>query len=214
MNKKVKSFTMDEEPYEALFKMFKENYVDVSISYFLNKAIKELVVYLQGIQSELNRSPELKVPMPYIIETVVREPLYKYLDEELSEGMTESLLKREVKELKRKYDLHIGKNPDQEVNYDIEKIDKNVSIATLMKYLADGVLNEIRRRGALTDDEYIEMIRRNGGKGLQMKLREDVAPFVNKIDPPVGDVVKKIFKGKKGKNKEGQQNMNKGENHD
>lgn len=213
MNKKVKSFTMDEEPYEALFKMFKENYVGVSISYFLNKAIKELVVYLQGIQSELNRSPELKVPMPYIIETVVREPLYKYLDEELSEGMTESLLKREARELKRKYDLHIGKNPDQEANYDINKIDKNVPYSEVIKYITDGVINEIAKRGMLTD-EYAENARVSGKKGVLKKIREDVGPALDKFEHPINELVKKIKASGKGKNKEGQQNMNKGENHD
>ena len=204
---------MDEEPYEALFKMFKENYVDVSISYYLNKAIKELVVYLQGIQSELNRSPELKVPMPYIIETVVREPLYKYLDEELSEGMTESPLKREARELKRKYDLHIGKNPDQEANYDIEKIDKNVPFSEVIKYLTDGVINEIAKRGMLTD-EYAENARIAGKKGVIKKIREDVGPAVNKLEHPIKEIVKKIKASGKAKNKEGQQNTNKGENHD
>jgi hypothetical protein len=179
MNKKVKSFTMDEEPYEALFKMFKDNCVDVSISYFLNKAIKELVIYLQGIQAELNRSPELKVPIPYIIETIVREPLYKYLDEELSEGMTESSLKREARELKRKYDLHIGKNPDQEANYDINKIDKNVPYSEVIKFITNGVINEIKKRGMLTD-EYVENIRVAGKKGVLKKIREDVGPALDK----------------------------------
>jgi len=213
MNKKVKSFTMDEEPYEALFKMFKENYVDVSISYYLNKAIKELLVYLQGIQAELSRSPELKVPMPYIIETVAREPLYKYLDGELSEGMTESPLKREARELKRKYDLHIGKNPDQEVNYDIDKIDKNVPFSEVFKFITDGVINEIAKRGMLTD-EYVENIRVAGKKGVLKKIREDIVPAMDKFEHPINEFVKKIKASGKGKNKEGKQNMNKGENHD
>ena len=50
--KKIKSFTMDEEPYEALFGMFKGNYVDVSLSYCLNKYIKEFLRYVEAIQAK------------------------------------------------------------------------------------------------------------------------------------------------------------------
>jgi hypothetical protein len=201
MAKKVKSFTMDEEPYDALFKMFKENYVDVSISYFLNKAIKELLVYLQSIQEEIKRS-ELKVPMSYIIEMAVRGTLFKTLDEEPAEGMNESSLKREAREYQRKYDLHVGKNPQEADKYDINKIDKNVPYSLIIKALTDSVIKEIVQRGGLTDDDFIENVRNRGGKGAQKKIREDIAPFLNKIDPPVSEVVKKILPVKKAKEKD------------
>ena len=58
--KKVKSFTMDEGPYEALFGMFKAHYVDVSLSYCLNKYIKELLRYSEAIQGEMNRTGHIR----------------------------------------------------------------------------------------------------------------------------------------------------------
>ena len=179
MAKKVKSFTMDEEPYEALFKMFKENYVDVSISYFLNKAIKELLVYLQGIQEEVKRSG-LKVPMSYIIETAARGTLFKTLDQESAEGMSESPLQREAREYQRKYDLHIGKNPQEVDKYDIDKIDKNVGLSVIVKAAVDSAIKDLLRRGGLTDDDLVENIRRVGGKGAQKKIREDIAPVLTR----------------------------------
>lgn len=198
MAKKVMSFTLDKEPYEALFKMFKENYVDVSISYFLNKAIKELLAHLQYVQAELTRSG-LKVPMSYVIETAVRGTLFKALDGEPAEGMSESPLQREAREYQRKYDVHVGKNPEEAGKYDIDKIDKNVPFSTIIKYLTDGVIEEIKRRGNRPDDDYIDKMCKIGGKGLEKKMREDVAPLVDKIDPPLGEVARKIIPRKKNK---------------
>jgi hypothetical protein len=201
MAKKVMSFTLDREPYEALFKMFKENYVDVSISSYLNRAIKELLTHLQSVQDEVKRLG-LKVPMSYVIETAARGTLFKALDSEAAEGVTESSLERQAREYQRKYDLHVGKNPEEAEKYDVDKIDKNVPFSAIVKYLTDSVLEEIGRRGRTTDDDYIDRMRKIGGKGLEKKLREDIAPFVQKIDPPVGEVVKKIVRKKKAKNVE------------
>lgn len=200
MPKKVKSFTIDEEPYEALFKMFKENYVDVSISYFLNKTIKELLAYLESIQQEVKRS-ELKVPMSYIIETAVRGTLFKVLDEQPSGG-TESPLQQEARRLQKEYDIHIGKNPKEADNYDVSKIDKDVPLSVIVKAAVDSAIKDLFRKGGLTDDEVVENFRRIGGKGAQKKIREDVVPLLNKIDPPVGELAKKILRGKKKEDKQ------------
>lgn len=199
MAKKVKSFTIEEEPYEALLKIFRENYVDVSISYFLNKTIKELLLYLQSIQEEIKRSPDINVPISYIIETVVREPIYGSFDNELQEGQGESNIHKEIKEFQRKYDIHIKKNPDKISEYNVEMINDDVSMAKVIKYVTKGIMKQLRERRELTDDEYVELIRETGGKGLDKKIAEKISPAIQKIDPDMKDVIKKIKKGKKDK---------------
>jgi len=192
MAKKVKSFTIEEEPYEELSKIFRENYVDVSISYFLNKAIKELLQYLKSIQEEIKRSGDIKVPMSYIVENTVREPLYKSFDS--------SEIKKEVKEFQRKYDIHIKKNPEKISEYDVEKIDDDVSIAQVIKYVTKGVMKQLKERRELTDEEYLELVRETGGKGLRKKLNTKIIPAMDKIDPDLKDIAAKI-RGKKANGK-------------
>jgi hypothetical protein len=191
MAKKVKSFTLEEEPYEALLKIFRENYVDVSISYFLNKAIKELLLYFQSIQEEIKQSPDINVPMSYVIETAVREPLYRSFDS--------SAIQKEVKEFQRKYEIHIKKNPEKISEYNVEMIDDNVSLAKVVQYVTKAFAKQLRERRELTEDEYVELIREAGGKGLDKKIAEKIYPAMQKIDPDLKDVIAKIKKGKKNK---------------
>jgi len=185
MTKKVKSFAVDEEIYEAVFSMFKQNYVDVNISYCLNKYLKELLYYFRAIEGELKKSSELDVPMSFIIESVAREPLFSFLESTPAPGMDESPSQIKVKEFQRKYDTEIKKYPEQAGKYNINAIDGNVPSSKFLKAIVKSVIEELTTLGKLPDDRYTEIVREAGGKGLQKKIREDIAPKFAKIDPTI-----------------------------
>lgn len=184
MRKKAKSFAVEEEQYDKLFKLFRENYVEISISYCINKYIKEFLEYLNLVQSELKRDSSYTVPMTYIIETVAREPVFKKFD-------TESAIKEEVKELQKKYETYIRKNPEKESAFDKDSIVKDGSFLKYLKVIMKMIVVEETKEGReLTDDEIVDLFGRSGGKGLQKYVREDLAPKLESI--------KSITKKKKG----------------
>ncbi len=190
--KKVKSFTIDEGPYNELFGMFKENYVDVSISYCLNKYIKELAAYLQAIRREVKDSEGYTVPMSFVIETVAREPIFQ-VPEDKAVGEGESPLRAEVKELQRRYDAYTKKGVTQaEDETQITELDTMTALLKFMKVIGRALGSQIKNWREPTDDEYIEMLREEGGKPLHKAVREKLAPAMEKIDPDLKD----LFKGK------------------
>jgi len=173
--KKIKSFTLDEEPYEALFGLFKGNYVDVSLSYCLNKYIKEFLRYLETIQDEMDRG-EYTMPMSFVIETVARRPLFQVPDDRVSEGSEESSLIAEVKELQREYEAHTTKDTmDVQAKKEAAELDTLTAIVKLAKVVAKVAAREMTGQN-LTDDQYVEIIRKEGGKALQRMVREKFAP--------------------------------------
>jgi len=174
--KKVKSFTMDEGPYEALFGMFKANYVDVSLSYCLNKYIKELLRYLEAIQGEMNRTGQYTMPMSFVIETVARRPIFQVPEDKVLEGSEESSLTAEVNELQREYNRYNKKGAAPLVDEaHSRELDTMTGIVKFAKVVAKIAAREISGR-SLTDDEYVEMVRKEGGKALQKMVREKFAP--------------------------------------
>lgn len=187
--KKVKSFTIDEGPYNELFTMFKENYVDVSLSFCLNKYIKELALYLQAVRRELSSEEGYTVPMSFVIETVTREPIFQVPEDRLIGESGESALRTEVGELQKKYDAYTKKG-GAPVATEIRsaELDTMTAIVKLAKVVAKAVAKEVKERRELTDDEYIELVRREGGKPLHKAVRERLAPAINKIDPDLKDL--------------------------
>lgn len=85
--KKIKTFTTDEEIYDAVVKMFKESEAEVSVSYYLDKCLKELHRYLERMKTEKEKSGEYTVPMKFIIERMVRSPIVSIDDTLPSPGM-------------------------------------------------------------------------------------------------------------------------------
>jgi len=173
--KKVKSFTMDEGPYEALFGMFKANYVDVSLSYCLNKYIKELLRYLEAIQGEMNRTGQYTMPMSFVIETVARKPIFQVPEDKLSAGSEESPLMAEVKDLQSENDRYNKKGGAEGDESKSRELDTMTEMLKFAKVVAKVAAREITGH-KLTDDEYIEMFRKEGGKPLQKAVRERLAP--------------------------------------
>lgn len=184
MRKTAKSFAVEEEQYDKLFKLFRENYVEVSISYCVNRYIREFLEYLTAVQAELKKGSSYTVPLTYIIETVAREPIFKKFD-------TESAVTEEVKELQKKYEIYIRKNPGMETEFDKNSIVKDGSFFKHLKAVMKMVVVEEAKLGReLTDDEMVDMVRETGGKGLQKYIREEIKPKMERI--------KGITKRKKG----------------
>lgn len=190
MRKKVKSFAIDEEPYENLSSKFKENYVDVTISYCLNKHIKELLQYIEMVQKGIEASSHT-IPMAFVIESVARERVVRVLEPERRPGEPESSLDRELNELQGKYDAHIKRNPSATVDFSKVKLDDS-PIAALLSFVGKVLLMRIRLLRDLTDDELLELAIKEGGKELLKYIRETAAPTLNKIDPELRDIVKRI----------------------
>jgi hypothetical protein len=204
MAKKAKSFAVDEEIYEAVFSMFKQNYVDVNISYCVNKYLKELLSYLRAMEGALKELPEFDVPMSFIIDSVAREPIFKSLNSTPGAGMTESTVRLEIKEHQRRYDMEVKKYPGQAAKYDISAIDDNVPNAQVIKYIIKTAYEVFKSGGKFPDDRAVEIAREIGDKNLQKKLREKVVPALDRIDPDVKDIVNKFKRRSKSKDNNNQ----------
>jgi len=155
--------------------MFKANYVDVSLSYCLNKYIKELLRYLEAIQGEMNRTGQYTMPMSFVIETVARKPIFQVPEDKLSGGSEESPLMAEVKDLQREYDRYNKKGGAEVDESQSRELDTMTEMLKFAKVVAKVAAREITGH-KLTDDEYIEMFRKEGGKPLQKAVRERLAP--------------------------------------
>jgi hypothetical protein len=65
--KKVKSFNVDEAAYKSMVALLKEYGTEASISFFLDKCLKELLHYFQTMQDALADSDERKEIMRFVI---------------------------------------------------------------------------------------------------------------------------------------------------
>jgi hypothetical protein len=76
MKKKIKSFTLDGEIYDSLVAIFKKHKVEGSLSLFVHNSLKELLTYITEIKKELEiRRHDYNVPLSYIIEEIIKNPL-------------------------------------------------------------------------------------------------------------------------------------------
>ena len=114
MRKKAKSFAVEEETYNQLSEIFKENYVEVSISYCINKYMKDLLEYLQSIKKELQDNDSFTVPMAFIIENVARDTLFEKFDSQQSTY-------EEITKYQEIYNVYTKKHPEKVKDYDIEE---------------------------------------------------------------------------------------------
>ena len=179
MPKKVKSFAMEEEPYEELFRIFKDSDAEVNISYCMNKYVKDLLRYLKPISQALKESSDYNVPMAFIIDTKAREPLFKFLDGEASPGADESSLAQELRELQEKYDEHIKKNPPIRRDM-VDELGRHIPIGALVKYIAKMMVEDVINLGNTPDDRFREAAREIGGEELIQFMRDRLAPALER----------------------------------
>ena len=188
MRKKVKSFALEERPYENLYSIFKENYVEIGMSYCINKYLKEFLDYLQSIKKELDKNLTYTVPMAFIIETIAREPIFKVFDSEVS-------IKEELDNLQTRYNIHIKKYPEKMQEYDTEKLKTELRFTKVVQWILKAAWLEKKLGRELTDDEWLDLGREIGGneflKGLRTKLKP-VTEKMEKYDPDIGDLWEKI----------------------
>jgi|GEM_PF-953015 hypothetical protein len=194
MPKKVKSFAMEEEPYEELFRIFKDSDAEVNISYCMNKYVKDFLRYLKPIMQVLEASPDYNLPLAFIIETKAREPLFKYLDGDPSPGAEDSSLSQELRELQGKYDEHIKRNPP--VRRDTgDELGKHLPIGALAKYLARMMVEDARNLGKTPDDRFREVAREVGGEDLIQFMKDRLTPALERSGP---DMKKQAGRTKRG----------------
>ncbi len=85
--KKIKTFTVDEEVYNAVVAMFRESGAEVSVSHFLDKCLKELLDYLSVIERQRKKSPEkYTAPLSYIIESAAKSPMIAIMEYDSTPG--------------------------------------------------------------------------------------------------------------------------------
>ncbi len=196
MRKKVKSFALEDGPYEKLAAIFKENYVDMGISYCVNRYIKEFVEYLQSVQGELQKDPSYTMPMSFIIETRAREPIFRKFDSALS-------IKEEVGGLQTKFNSYIKKNPERSQELDISKLQDELQFTKLVQLLLKITWEEKKTDRAVTEDEIRDLMGKIGGKDFLETITTRVKPLTDKLenyDPDLRGLFEKI--GNKLLNKE------------
>lgn len=71
MAKKIKTFTVDENVYNSVVKLFKKSGAEVSVSLFINNCLEELLVLLQEVDREIKNAPEYTVPLSFIIKSII-----------------------------------------------------------------------------------------------------------------------------------------------
>jgi hypothetical protein len=110
--KKIKTFTVDEEIYNALVSMFKEYGADVSISYYLDGCLKDLLKYLRTLDDLRRREPEkYTAPMSYIIDMIAKEPKMSILDLDDEPGRPYVPGREELEEIQVRYEAERKKIP-------------------------------------------------------------------------------------------------------
>jgi hypothetical protein len=188
MRKKVKSFALEDGPYEKLAAIFKENYVDMGISYCVNRYIKEFVEYLQAVQGELQKDTSYTMPMSFIIETRAREPIFRKFDSTLS-------IKDEVGELQAKFNTYINKNPERPQELDMANLNDELQFTKLVQLLLKITWEEKKTGREATEDETRDLMEKIGGKDFLETIKSRVKPLAGRLenyDPDLGDLFDKI----------------------
>jgi len=189
MRKKAKSFAVEEQTYTQLSEIFKENYVEVSISYCINKFMKDLLEYLESIKGGLKENVLFTVPLAFIIENVARDTLFKKFD-------TKQSIEEEIEQYQQIYNVYTKKHPDKVQDYDIENINAELQYTKFAKLLFKAQWQEMKLGRELTDDEFRELGMSIGGKEFVKGIRTKVKPLVQKIekyDPDLRDVCNRLI---------------------
>ena len=72
--KKIKAFSVEEKTYDELITIFKESGAEVSLSYYVDKCLKDLNKYLVSLEKD-KKKHKYAVPMSFIIEETVKMPI-------------------------------------------------------------------------------------------------------------------------------------------
>lgn len=111
--KNIKTFSVDVGAYDALVAMFRESNAEVSVSYYVDKCLKELARYLETMKAQKEQSKEYTVPMNFIIDRVVRSPIMSMADSIPLPGMFVAEYEKEIYGWQQEYDAHTKNIPSQ-----------------------------------------------------------------------------------------------------
>ncbi|MDD5009606.1 MAG: hypothetical protein PHU49_13130 [Syntrophorhabdaceae bacterium] len=193
MAKKIKSFTVDEEIYNSLINKFKDRNIETSISFLLNKHLKELLDYIEAIEEELKKSKEHTVPVSFIINSLGDLPNFDVFKQQ-GKSEKRKLLKENIEKWQKKYDeekeekTSLTLNPAEYREY--KAIEKEYGINDAIKFLFKVLSKQVKMRRELTDEEY--MAEENAiGSGFSKYRKEKIVPQFDKIDKHLD----KFFKG-------------------
>ncbi len=100
--KRIKTFSVDERVYDELITFFRDSNVEVSLSYFVDKSLKELLKYLRVLH-QMKQDERYTVPMSYIIDNVVRSKYISSLEVSGPEGTPEDI-RDEIEEWQNRYE--------------------------------------------------------------------------------------------------------------
>ena len=93
MAKKIKSFTIDEDAYNDMVRMFKQYDVDVSVSLYVDGCIKALISELKKLEAVYKGvKPKPEVPFLYIINSLVFRRGLRQKEYEISDDEVDSLM--------------------------------------------------------------------------------------------------------------------------
>lgn len=110
--KKIKSFTVNQETYDSLVAMFKEYDAEVSVSYYVDRCLKDVMEYLKTLDDLRKREIEkYSVPMSYIIDTIAREPKMSILEYDDEPGSPYVAGKDELEEVQIRYEAERKRIP-------------------------------------------------------------------------------------------------------
>jgi hypothetical protein len=199
MRKKAKSFAVEEETYTQLSEIFKENYVEVSISYCINRYMKDLLEYFQSIKKELQQGESFTVPLAFIIENVARDTLFKKFDSKQS-------ALEEIAKYQEIYNVYTKKHPEKANEYNTENINAELQFTKVVQWVLKVIWEERKPGGReQTGDEVTELALKIGGKEFLKGIRTRLIPITDKLDkydPDLGEVfirvINKVFKKKDG----------------
>jgi hypothetical protein len=105
MAKKIKSFTVDEDVYNRLVSIFKENRAETSISLYLNNNLKSLLELLEDLEKGI-KEMNYSIPMSYIIDEIVKNSEYsgRLSSEPYEEKLLVSDLEMALNDWQKSYD--------------------------------------------------------------------------------------------------------------
>jgi hypothetical protein len=111
--KNIKTFSVDVEAYDALVAMFRESGAEVSVSYYVDKCLKELARYLETMKGQKAASEEWTVPLGFIIDRVVRSPIMSMADSQPLPGLFPADMETEISGWQLEYEAHTKNMPSQ-----------------------------------------------------------------------------------------------------
>lgn len=193
MTKKVKSFTVDEEAYNALGAMFKEYGAESSISSCLDKHIKELLEYFRALGGGLGRLSEHNVPMSFVIDSFLKAPVVDRVEREANgEPIRVSVLK-ELDRWQDAYDEEMRKNIqltlDSGLYKEFSDASKEYGASDVVNFVFKVLLEQTKRGRELTEEEY-RAVEDSMGESFRKYRRRNLKPKAEKV----GDGLDKLLK--------------------